>query len=56
MDHMRRGTVDLSEIRMLVLDEADQMLQMGFQEDVEYSGREVLPIVRELEAAELERV
>lgn len=36
MDHMRRGTVDLSEVRMLVLDEADQMLQMGFQEDVEY--------------------
>ena len=36
MDHMRRGTVDLSDVRYLVLDEADQMLQMGFQEDVEY--------------------
>ncbi len=36
MDHMRRGSVDLSEVNMLVLDEADQMLQMGFQEDVEY--------------------
>ncbi|MGH7621478.1 MAG: DEAD/DEAH box helicase, partial [Gemmatimonadaceae bacterium] len=36
MDHMRRRTVDLSAVRMLVLDEADQMLQMGFQEDVEY--------------------
>jgi ATP-dependent RNA helicase DeaD len=36
MDHMRRGTVDLASVRMLVLDEADQMLQMGFQEDVEY--------------------
>ncbi len=36
MDHMRRGTVDLGQVRMLVLDEADQMLQMGFQEDVEY--------------------
>ena len=36
MDHMRRGTVDLSDVRVLVLDEADQMLQMGFQEDVEY--------------------
>ena len=36
MDHMRRGTVDLSNVRMLVLDEADQMLNMGFQEDVEY--------------------
>jgi ATP-dependent RNA helicase DeaD len=36
MDHMRRGTVDLSSVGLLVLDEADQMLQMGFQEDVEY--------------------
>ena len=36
MDHMRRGTVDLSGVGLLVLDEADQMLQMGFQEDVEY--------------------
>ena len=36
MDHMRRGTVKLDKVRFLVLDEADQMLQMGFQEDVEY--------------------
>ncbi len=36
MDHMRRGSIDLSGVVMLVLDEADQMLQMGFQEDVEY--------------------
>ena len=36
MDHMRRGTVRLDDVRVLVLDEADQMLQMGFQEDVEY--------------------
>jgi ATP-dependent RNA helicase DeaD len=36
MDHMRRGTVKLDNVRVLVLDEADQMLQMGFQEDVEY--------------------
>ena len=36
MDHMRRGSVDLSAVNMLVLDEADQMLQMGFQEDVEF--------------------
>ena len=36
MDHMRRGTIDLSGVRMLVLDEADQMLEMGFQEDVQY--------------------
>ncbi len=36
MDHMRRGTVKLDNVRVLILDEADQMLQMGFQEDVEY--------------------
>lgn len=36
LDHMRRGSIDLSSVKMLVLDEADQMLQMGFQEDVEY--------------------
>jgi ATP-dependent RNA helicase DeaD len=36
LDHMRRRSVDLTSVRMLVLDEADLMLQMGFQEDVEY--------------------
>lgn len=36
MDHMRRGTLDLSALEMLVLDEADEMLKMGFAEDVEW--------------------
>jgi ATP-dependent RNA helicase DeaD len=35
LDHMRRGSVDLSAVRMLVLDEADQMLEMGFIEDIQ---------------------
>ncbi|MBD3313461.1 DEAD/DEAH box helicase [Candidatus Woesearchaeota archaeon] len=35
LDHMERGTVDLSRISILVLDEADRMLDMGFIEDVE---------------------
>lgn len=35
LDHIRRETLDLSGIKMLVLDEADQMLHMGFLEDVE---------------------
>ena len=35
MDHLDRGTLDLSQLRFLVLDEADEMLQMGFAEDVE---------------------
>ncbi|MGB1140586.1 MAG: DEAD/DEAH box helicase, partial [Halioglobus sp.] len=36
MDHMRRGTLDLSSLTTLVLDEADEMLRMGFIEDVEW--------------------
>ncbi|WP_334168944.1 DEAD/DEAH box helicase [Timonella senegalensis] len=35
IDHLDRGTLDLSNIRFLVLDEADEMLRMGFAEDVE---------------------
>ena len=35
IDHIEKGTLDLSEIRYLVLDEADEMLRMGFVEDVE---------------------
>jgi len=35
MDHMRRGTLSLQNIRMVVLDEADEMLSMGFREDIE---------------------
>ena len=34
MDHMRRGTLDLSDIKAVVLDEADEMLDMGFIEDM----------------------
>ncbi|MDR1829329.1 MAG: DEAD/DEAH box helicase [Candidatus Fibromonas sp.] len=36
IDHLERKTIDLSGIQALVLDEADEMLDMGFQEDVEY--------------------
>ena len=36
MDHMRRGSLDLSGLKHLVLDEADEMLRMGFIEDVEW--------------------
>jgi ATP-dependent RNA helicase DeaD len=35
IDHLERGTLDLSKLDYLVLDEADEMLQMGFAEDVE---------------------
>ncbi len=40
LDHMKRGTLDLSQIKCLVLDEADEMLRMGFIEDVEYVLKE----------------
>src|SRR6202140_4697633 len=35
IDHLEKGTLDLSELQYLVLDEADEMLKMGFQEDGE---------------------
>ncbi|MDO7906456.1 DEAD/DEAH box helicase [Paenibacillus sp. JX-17] len=35
LDHVRRGTLKLDRVKMLVLDEADQMLHMGFLEEVE---------------------
>lgn len=35
LDHIRRETINLSEVSTLVLDEADQMLQAGFQKDIE---------------------
>lgn len=35
LDHIRRGTLDLSVLQSIVLDEADEMLRMGFIDDVE---------------------
>jgi ATP-dependent RNA helicase DeaD len=34
LDHLRRGTLDASHVRMLVLDEADEMLSMGFEREL----------------------
>ena len=36
MDHMRKGTLKLGNLKALVLDEADEMLRMGFIDDVEW--------------------
>lgn len=36
MDHLRRGSLNLSNLKSLVLDEADEMLRMGFIDDVEW--------------------
>lgn len=47
MDHMRQSTLDLSGLRTLVLDEADEMLRMGFIDDVEWV-LEQLPAERQV--------
>ena len=36
IDHLNRGTINLSETKIVVLDEADRMLDMGFIEDINY--------------------
>ncbi|MDA4130533.1 MAG: DEAD/DEAH box helicase, partial [Thaumarchaeota archaeon] len=36
IDHIERGTIDLLDVRFVVLDEADRMLDMGFIDDVDY--------------------
>ena len=36
MDHMRRGTLRLEKVKMVILDEADVMLDMGFRDDIEF--------------------
>ena len=41
MDHLNRGTLRLDEVRMVILDEADEMLNMGFREDIEFILKKV---------------
>jgi len=36
MDHMQRGSLSFEDVKMIVLDEADEMLNMGFREDIEH--------------------
>jgi ATP-dependent RNA helicase DeaD len=36
MDHLRRGTLSLAGVKTIVIDEADEMLRMGFIDDVEW--------------------
>ena len=47
MDHMRQGTLDVSGLQALVLDEADEMLRMGFIDDVQWV-LEQLPTQRQV--------
>ena len=41
MDHMRRRTLKLDNLKLMILDEADEMLNMGFREDIETILKEV---------------
>ncbi|MBJ3761764.1 DEAD/DEAH box helicase [Maribius pontilimi] len=47
-DHIARGSLDLSSIRAIVLDEADEMLDLGFREDLEFMLGEAPPERRTL--------
>jgi ATP-dependent RNA helicase DeaD len=47
MDHMERGTLKLDALKLLVLDETDRMLDMGFRDDIEHILKSV-PAVRQL--------
>jgi len=42
LDHIRRQNINFSNLKSLVLDEADQMLKLGFKEDVE----EIMKIIK----------
>lgn len=46
MDHMRRHTLKLNSLKILVLDEADEMLNMGFREDIDIILQD-LPVERQ---------
>ena len=41
MDHIRRGTLSFKNLKTLILDETDQMLNIGFQEDIEFIIRSI---------------
>ena len=43
LDHLRRGTIRLSTVNKVVLDEADEMMKRGFLEDVELLLKSVAP-------------
>ncbi|MHB1867877.1 MAG: DEAD/DEAH box helicase [Nitrososphaerales archaeon] len=41
IDHMERGTIDFQDVRFVVLDEADRMLDMGFIDDIDYIMKQI---------------
>ena len=47
MDHMERGTMKLDQLKLVILDETDRMLDMGFRDDIEHILKSV-PVTRQL--------
>ncbi len=47
MDHMERGTLKLDKLKLVILDETDRMLDMGFRDDIEHILK-VVPATRQL--------
>ncbi|MDF3054820.1 MAG: box helicase [Gammaproteobacteria bacterium] len=43
MDHLRRGTLNMDKLKMVVLDEADEMLKMGFIDDIQWILEQIPP-------------
>ena len=50
LDHIERGNIDFSSIKTIILDEADQMLKLGFKEDIE----KILSKVRQQQGKDLQ--
>ena len=46
LDHIKWGNITFNNIKCVCLDEADQMLNMGFQEDVEKIMKKILTVVK----------
>lgn len=49
LDHIERGNIDFSHIKTIILDEADQMLKLGFKEDIE----KILSVVKSQQGKDL---
>ena len=48
LDHIERGNINFSSLRYIILDEADQMLKLGFKEDVEKVMKNVKAYAKEV--------
>jgi len=49
LDHIERGNIDFSSLKTVILDEADQMLKLGFKEDIERILQAVKAVTRDIQ-------